>query len=92
MAVFMKEACYVRCPCYSLLRALRQLGHSAREASIEIKETTQIPLFVHTFSQQTTISLVSKRVEVVGPFGMSPKTGAQKSIPTSLFPFLDRGN
>jgi hypothetical protein len=23
---------------------------------------------------------------------MGPKTGAQKSIPASLFPFLDRGN
>jgi hypothetical protein len=44
------------------------------------------------FLQQTTISLVSARVEVVRPFGMGPKTGPQISIPARLFPFLDRGN
>jgi hypothetical protein len=35
---------------------------------------------------------VSKRVKVVGPFSMGPKTGTQKGIPASLFPFFDRGN
>ena len=36
--------------------------------------------------------LVSKRIEVVGPFGIGPKPGAQKSILASLFPFWHLGN
>ena len=72
-------------------RVLRQLDHSAREASIETKETTQIPPFVRSYCKQQ-FRWVSKRVEVVGPFGMSPKTGAPKSISASLLPLLDRGN
>ena len=80
----------VLCSMYLLLseEVTQETAHSVRESSIETKETTQIPSFV----QQTTISLVSKRVEVVGPFGMSPKTGLRR-VPASLFPlFLDRGN
>jgi hypothetical protein len=33
-------------------RVLSQLDHSAREASIETKETTQIPSFVRSYSKQ----------------------------------------
>src|SRR4051794_34088690 len=46
MVVFMKEACYVRCTCCSQERVFRQPDYSAREASIETKETTQIPSLV----------------------------------------------
>jgi hypothetical protein len=49
-----------------------------------------ITSIICTFLQQTTISLVSKRVEVVGLFGMGLKTGLQKGIPASLFPFGSR--
>lgn len=35
---------------------------------------------------------VSKRVKVVALFSMSPKTGTQKSILASLFPFFNRTN
>ena|ERR1700722_6796209 len=35
IAVFTKEACHVRCTCYSQKRMLRQLNHSARETSVE---------------------------------------------------------
>jgi hypothetical protein len=66
---------------------LRQLDHSAREASIEIKETTQIPSFVRSL-QQTTISLVSKRVEVCRTFGMGPKTGGSEKYPCKLVSFF----
>jgi hypothetical protein len=79
IAVFMKEACYVRGTCCSQKRVLRQLDHSAREASIEIKETTQIPSFVRSL-QQTTSSLVSKRVEVCRTFDMGPKTEGLKKV------------
>jgi hypothetical protein len=48
-------------------------AHSARESSI---------------LQQTTISLVSKRVEVGGPFGMGPKTGLRKVSLQVCFHFL----
>ena len=79
MAVFMKEACYVRCTCYSQKSLLRQLHHSAREASIKTKETTQIPSFVRCYSKQQFHWLVNG-VEVVGPLGMGPKTGLEKYL------------
>jgi hypothetical protein len=40
-------------------RVLRQLDHSACEASIETKETTQIPSFVYSYSKQQFHRLVN---------------------------------
>jgi hypothetical protein len=69
------------------LRALKQLDHSAREASDETKGTKIFyHLYILTAKQQ--VNVVRERVEVVGLFGMGPKTGAQKSIHASLFPFF----
>jgi hypothetical protein len=48
--------------------------------SSPLKETTQIPSFVRSL-QQTTISLVSKRVGVCRTFGMGPKTGGSEKYP-----------
>jgi hypothetical protein len=57
----LRGACHVRCTCCSQKRLFRQPDYSAREASIETK---RIHINSITCSlQQTTISLLSKRVE-----------------------------
>src|SRR4051812_44146188 len=78
IAVFMKEACYVRCACCSQKRVLRQ---SARDASIETKETTQtgpnvwryitptvpIPSVQPVFIHQLSVMVASLRVACHSP-------------------------